>query len=569
MAASRIAEAYIQVIPRIDGLSGQLTGQLNDEMQSAGESGGQKMATGVNSGLGSKLKSYIGPLAAGFAASFAAAGIAGFLKDAVTGASDFAEQGAAVNQVFGDSSKGIQSFAAGAATSLGQSKTQILEASKQFGIYGQAAGLAGEENATFSKDLVTLATDLASFNNTSVDEALMALGSGLRGEAEPLRKYGVLLDDATLKAKALEMGIYDGNGPLDQQAKIMAANAVIFEQTKTQQGDFARTSDGLANQQRILAANMENVGITIGTALLPIVNTLVTFFNDSLVPAFDAAFGWIRDNIPTIATFGGVLTGLLVIFNAVRIATTLWSVAQGILNAVMALNPITLVAIAVAALIAGIVWLATETTFFQDTWETMTTFVSSAWQTTVDFFETTFNDVAEWFQTYLIDPITDAWETFSGLFDIAVQKLGEFFTPVFNGVTTFFKGIVNGWITIFEKFINFFVRGINGIIAPINDVLAGISTATGGAISLRIGTIPEVRLPRLAKGGFVDSATTAIIGEAGPEVVTPLKDFERMMGLDGSGSRQTINYYAAPNNSINAEQALFAAMRRSKAVTSW
>jgi hypothetical protein len=87
---------------------------------------------------------------------------------------------------------------------------------------------------------------------------------------------------------------------------------------------------------------------------------------------------------------------------------------------------------------------------------------------------------------------------------------------------------------------------------------------------LRVGKIPNVKLPRLAEGGYVDEATTAIIGEAGPEVVMPLKRFESIMGLNGSSrGGQTINYYAAPNQSFDSAQALSQAMKRSKVITSW
>jgi hypothetical protein len=51
-------------------------------------------------------------------------------------------------------------------------------------------------------------------------------------------------------------------------------------------------------------------------------------------------------------------------------------------------------------------------------------------------------------------------------------------------------------------------------------------------------------------------------------VVTPLKDFERMMGI-GDGNGKTIIYNAAPNQSIDSEQALFQAMRRAKVVAAW
>ena len=75
----------------------------------------------------------------------------------------------------------------------------------------------------------------------------------MRGEAEPLRQYGVLLDDASLRQAALELGIISTTkNALTPQQKVLAAQALIYQQTGTAQGDFARTSDGLANKTRIL-----------------------------------------------------------------------------------------------------------------------------------------------------------------------------------------------------------------------------------------------------------------------------------------------------------------------------
>jgi len=72
----------------------------------------------------------------------------------------------------------------------------------------------------------------------------------------------------------------------------------------------------------------------------------------------------------------------------------------------------------------------------------------------------------------------------------------------------------------------------------------------------------------LATGGYVDRPTPALVGEAGPEVVMPLDRFEKIMGLTDSNGK-TLNYYAAPNQSIDAERDLFQAMRRAKVVTGW
>ena len=217
------------------------------------------------------------------AAAIGAFSAASFI--AIQRASDLNETLAKSGQIFGTSAKEVELFAQGAATALGQTKQQAIDAAASFGIFGKAAGLSGGTLAEFSTKFVTLASDLASFNNASPEEAITAIGAALRGESEPIRRFGVLLNDAALKSAAMEMGIYNGNGALTAQQKVLAATEVIFQQTSDAQGDFARTSDGLANQQRILKAQFDNIAATLGQILLPFFLRFVTFINNNILPA--------------------------------------------------------------------------------------------------------------------------------------------------------------------------------------------------------------------------------------------------------------------------------------------
>jgi hypothetical protein len=217
-------------------------------------------------------------------AAIGTAAAAGAYK-AITAASDLAEAQSKVNVIFGeDSAKYIQQFADRADVALGQSKQSVMDAVGTFGTFAKAAGLSGDYAAEFSMEFTTLASDLASFNNTSPEEAIQAIGSALRGESEPLRKYGVMLNDAALKAEAAAQGIYNGIGPLNDRQKILAAEAVIYKQTADAQGDFARTSDGLANKQRIFKAQLDNLVTTIGGKLLPIFMKFTDFITTKLGP---------------------------------------------------------------------------------------------------------------------------------------------------------------------------------------------------------------------------------------------------------------------------------------------
>ena len=280
--------------------------------------------------FGDKIRKF-GKIAA---VAFAAAGAVAvkFGIDAVKSASDLAETVAKTGEIFGDSAKDIEAFAETSAKALGQTKQQALDASTTFAVFGKSAGLAGDDLVKFSTDFTGLASDLASFNNTSPEEAITAIGSALRGEAEPLRRYGVLLDDASLRQEALALGIVNTTkNALTPQQKVLAAQALIYKQTSDAQGDFERTSGGLANQQRILTAQLENVKTTIGSALLPIVLEITTFFatyllpiieklgqafagdgGDSLKTSFNTVVGTIKDFVLPI------FDGLVSAFNTIR-----------------------------------------------------------------------------------------------------------------------------------------------------------------------------------------------------------------------------------------------------------
>lgn len=272
-----------------------------------------KQANGDVETSSNKLSDFGKKAGLAFAAAAAAAGAMAIKigVDAVKAASDLSETISKVGVLFGETSKDIEKFADGAASSLGQTKQQALNAAATFATFGKAAGLSGQDLSKFSIDFVKLASDLASFNNTSPEQAINAIGSALRGEAEPLRQYGVLLDDASLRQKALELGIISTTkNALTPQQKVLAAQALIYAQTGAAQGDFERTSDGLANKTRILTAQLENAKVTIGEALLPIVLELATFFADKVIPIVQSVANAFGSNKDKTAGLSGIITTL-------------------------------------------------------------------------------------------------------------------------------------------------------------------------------------------------------------------------------------------------------------------
>jgi hypothetical protein len=203
--------------------------------------------------------------------------LSGFVDESVS----IGEEAQKANVIFEGSADAIQEFAR-SSTGIGLSTKAALQATASFGNLFTAIGLNNRQAADYSQTLTVLAADLASFNNTSVEDAVLALGSALRGESEPIRRYGVLLSDATLKQTAQANGFKVTSGALTPVVRAQAAYLAILQQTSKAQGDFERTSDSLANQQRILGAEWNNVRAVIGDALQPAYRAIVQALRDSL-----------------------------------------------------------------------------------------------------------------------------------------------------------------------------------------------------------------------------------------------------------------------------------------------
>jgi len=210
-----------------------------------------------------------------FAQIFGAAAFGAGLKKSIDAASDLNETVSKTRVVFGGASGEIEKFAATAATSMGMSKKAYLDAAS--GLKGLLTnlGLADDQSTKYAQSLTGLGADLASFFNTDPADAIDAISSALRGEVEPIRKYNVNINDAAVKTKAFEMGLYSGKGAIDANAKAQATLALITDQTASAQGDFARTADGVANSQRIAKAEAENAAASLGQNFLPIYQRVV------------------------------------------------------------------------------------------------------------------------------------------------------------------------------------------------------------------------------------------------------------------------------------------------------
>jgi hypothetical protein len=420
------------------------------------------------------------------------------IKSAIDSASNLNESISKVGVVFGGARREVLDWSNTAATAMGQSRQQALEAAGTFGNLFRAMGITEGEAAGMSTSMTQLAGDLASFNNVSPEDALLALRSGLVGEAEPLRKFGVQLSAARIEAQAMEMGLKKTKGEYDANAKAIAAYNIILEDTKLAQGDFERTSEGVANQQRITAAQFEDLKAKIGNAFLPVWQTMLGWFQRGIT-AFQAA-------LPSIIAFGkGLVETVGNAFREVgkwigsvwkaigplvmRLANELWGAIQkvwgiitknllpSLLHLWKAISPVLKV---VGAVVAIVLVLAAKAL-------PLVVRAISGVINIVAGLITAIGKVIEW----VMKAVTWFGGKLVGAFD-RVKNLGRsIFDPMMSAAKTVLNGILTLWNSTIGAIFN--GRTINGP-GPLPDI-----------------TLPDLRVPLLDTGGEVLKTGLAVV----------------------------------------------------------
>lgn len=201
----------------------------------------------------------------------AAEGAKSFVEGTIEAASSLGESVNAVQKVFGQSSKQILAWGEANAASFGLSKRAFNEAIVPLGSLLKNSGLSMDVVSASTLNLTKRAADMASVFNTSVPDALEAIQAGLRGESDPLERYGVSLSAAAVQNEALAETGKKAAGALSQQELTTARVNLIMKQTASTAGDFAQTSTGLANSARVASAQIEDAKAKIGDGFLPIV----------------------------------------------------------------------------------------------------------------------------------------------------------------------------------------------------------------------------------------------------------------------------------------------------------
>jgi hypothetical protein len=308
----------------------------------------------AGAGMG-KFSGQLKTLATSIGVAFSAAAVVNFAKQSVMASSNMEESLSKVSVVFGQGAAEVEEFGRNAAVNLGISNQAALEAAGTYGNLFQAFGLGQGESQKMSTSLVQLASDMASFNNTSVDDAILALRSGLSGETEPLKKFGVALSEVRLKEEAMRMGLIKTmSGTLPVAAKSQAAYALIMRDTALAQGDYARTAEGTANTMKTLQARFEDAKVAVGDALMPAFRGLLGILN-LLIPVLTAVGNFFKNNQDEVKAFAITVGILGAAWGAYTLYLKAAIIQQKILNFVQKMNPLGLVVIAIGLLVAAMV----------------------------------------------------------------------------------------------------------------------------------------------------------------------------------------------------------------------
>lgn len=205
--------------------------------------------------------------------SVASAAISAAYTAAIKLGSDLTENLNKIDVAFGNSAQTVKDWANTTRTAFGLSKVQATESAAAFGALSKGIGFTEAEAAEMSTTLTGLAADLGSYFNVDMLDAAGALEGIFTGNTVALKRFGVVLTEANLQEFAASLGVTYSK--LSQTEKTMLRYQYVLKATADAQGDFARTSDNLANASKVFKAALQDLATTVGTVLLPIITPII------------------------------------------------------------------------------------------------------------------------------------------------------------------------------------------------------------------------------------------------------------------------------------------------------
>ncbi len=457
--------------------------------------------------------------------------LAAFGYSAVNAASDAQELQSAFDVTFGQMSATMNKWAEDTGNAMGRSTQEMQKAANTFGIFFNTA-VDPAKAAQMSQVFAELAQDLGSFFNTDTQTAIDKLRSGLSGESEPLRDFGVFLTEANVKAKALELGLTGVGNELTEQEKILARYQIILESTTAAQGDVARTSDSTSNRMRAAKAQYEELSVSLGEKLLPVVNKFLGLA-EKVLNWFNSLSPSVQTAIVAVAGIAAVLGPVLVLFGSLvsvggpllaflgALGPVISIVAKSLL--LIAANPVIL---GLAAVIAGI-YLAWKN------WDKIEAIVSKLYKGVKTWILDKLGAVWDW----VIDKIKAVGAVFAWLFDAVV---GHSYIPdMVDGIASEMKRLDTVMVAPVEKATSKAAQAFANMAQETRTILDRLFPETAASLTYEA---ERALLSKTLSGAALQQALIALASEraAALQANRPTVDFGDRGGSLDQGIKNTI-----------------------------
>jgi hypothetical protein len=407
-----------------------------------------------------KFKAGLGKAALGASAALAAIGVG--VKQSVSAAADLEQSAGGVEAVFGSYAGKVKQWSASAAQSVGLSQNSYNELATVIGSQLKNSGVAIDQVAGKTDGLIKLGADLSATYGGTASDAVEALSSALKGEMDPIEKYGISLNQATLQAQAASMGLGDLYKSGNIAAKQQVILAAIAKQSGDAQGQFAAQTGTAAEQQQIANAAWENAQATLGTALLPMVTAVAAKLADMA--------NWVSQNSavvgPLIAVVAALAAAIVVANTAMSVYATVTTIAAAAQTALS--WPILLVVAAIAAVVAIIVVAVRNWGTIQAVASSAAQAISTAWTN----FKTNFGNLMNGIGT----AASNAWNNLINGASSVVAKVWGFFSDMGSKIMGVFGSIGSA---------------ISGAIDAVKGLWGKITGAKSAASSISVKAAPS------------------------------------------------------------------------------
>lgn len=635
-----LATAYVTLAVSTRGMERDIRRQFAGVERDAGASGA-RAGRAMGGSIVAAAKSFAAPLAAAFGVGV----VVSQLSEAVTAGSDFEQAVGAAEAVFKNDAAAIKANATGAATSLGLAKEEYLRLSTLLGAGLKNQGI--KDFAAQSDALVRIGADLAAQFGGSTSDAVATLAAVMRGEYDSIERYGISLSENIIKAQAASMGLLKGAKNLDKikaaqnnlllaernyakalkesgkgsnqalaaesrlirsraalgkalkgekaemstNIRAQAALALVSKQSADAQGAFAREADTFAGKQQRLSASWDNIKTQIGTALLPTLTGLSSWFLDKGIPAIKA-FGTGLSGIGAIL-FKGDFRGASKTFG--------WAEDSGQVDFLFRMRD-ALLAARDAAVRFG-TWVRDDLwPALQDGWERIQPGLQEAKQILSDAFgggtgadmksfgqiltEVVIPAVAEFVNVYLpiwarniaavIQAVKTAWAVFETWRDIMLQ-VAQVITGAFTGVTRMFAGMFRaiskipgfGWAADAADYLDDAARQADQFgdaLSRIQDksVQVKVDFTTTGQVKLPNGVAVDMGTLRAREhGGPVRKGQPYVVGEKRAELFVPDQNGKILPRVPETSAPAGMGGFPSPREYADA---VYDALRSSRLV---